>query len=86
MCRLRTSIRVAPGVSVHRFVALAVDAARTSPMSLEVICEKAGVNRDMLRRWAVGKRGPSIITLEAVLDVLGYEIIVRRKVSPPCDQ
>lgn len=45
------------------------------------ICEKAGVCYTTVKEWMNGRNGPTLMSLELVLDALGKELVIREKVS-----
>lgn len=44
-----------------------------------LISRKAGVDRRAIGKWIAGGRTPNVANLRAVLNVLGYDLIVREK-------
>jgi transcriptional regulator with XRE-family HTH domain len=63
----RTSIRV-----LRQFVVL----MDKDPRSYDVIAERAGITKQTLSYWRHGNRTPSAQTLEDVLQVLGYRLLM----------
>lgn len=44
------------------------------------LADMSGVANQTLQSWFGGTRGPTIANLRAVINALGYEITIRRKV------
>lgn len=44
-------------------------------VSQEDVAERAGVSSSAMRKWREGSRPPSLVDLEACLNVLGLEIV-----------
>jgi len=42
------------------------------------ICKRAGIHRETLRRWLRGDRTPSLLDFNAILQVAGYTLIIRK--------
>jgi len=53
----------------------AVDA---SGMSRYAICKASGVKQAAMSRFMAGKRGITLTTLDALADVLGLDLVVRK--------
>lgn len=45
--------------------------------SQEDVAERAGVSSSAMRKWRKGERAPNLLDIEAVLNALGLEIVVR---------
>jgi hypothetical protein len=41
-------------------------------------CRRAGIHRQTLRRWLRGDRTPSLLDFNAILQVAGYTLIIRK--------
>ena len=41
-------------------------------------CKRAGIHRETLRRWLRGERTPSLLDFNAILQVAGYSLIIRK--------
>ena len=46
--------------------------------SQELVAERAGVSSSTMRKWRRADRSPSLLQIEAVLNVLGYDLCIRR--------
>ena len=66
---------------VHPFVRF-LDDNRTIPMS--VLSERAGVSHNSINRWRLEGREPKLSDIEAVLNALGYDIVMVKRESA-CD-
>lgn len=57
-----------------------IDAIDASGKAENDIAGKAGVARGLIGNWRTGKRAPqALLAAEALLSVIGYEIVIRRK-------
>jgi len=50
-----------------------IAAQRTSQ---EIVADRAGVSSGALRKWRLAQRNPSLFQMEAVLNVLGFDLCV----------
>lgn len=48
-------------------------------ISISHIARKVGYNANSIGRWKSGRAAPSLIAAESIAEVLGYEIVLRRK-------
>ena len=46
--------------------------------SIPDICQEAGVNNSTLHNW-FSRHSPSVNNLNSVLNVMGYELVIRKK-------
>lgn len=57
-----------------------IDAIDASGKPETSIAQKAGVARGLIGHWRTGRRAPqALLAAEALLSVIGYEIVIRRK-------
>ncbi len=47
-------------------------------MSRYAICKASGVEQAVMSRFMAGKRGLTLTTLDALADVLGLDLVVRK--------
>jgi transcriptional regulator with XRE-family HTH domain len=47
--------------------------------SQQAVAEQAKVSASAMRRWRIGDREPSLQGIEAVINALGYELVIRRR-------
>ena len=45
--------------------------------SQQLVAERAGVSASTMRKWRQANRSPSLLQIEAVLNVLGYDLCIR---------
>lgn len=50
-------------------------------LSYQTIAKRAGFGQNAPGRWARGFGAPNILTAEALAEVLGYEIVLRKKTN-----
>lgn len=62
----------------HPFVRFIFEEINTQRASLAQVAERSGVTADGIRKWR-DQRGPRLGLVEAVLNCLGYELVIRRK-------
>lgn len=48
--------------------------------SQEDLAQKAGVSSSAMRKWRRGERNPRISELEAVVNAMGYRLVIREDV------
>lgn len=54
-------------------------AIEASSLSRYAICKAAGIDQAAMSRFMAGKSGLTTASLDALADVLGLEIVIRRK-------
>jgi len=45
----------------------------------ETLAQRSGVSASAMRKWRRGERNPRISELEAVVNTLGYKIVIRER-------
>jgi|TARA_R110000744_G_scaffold380337_1_gene500818 transcriptional regulator with XRE-family HTH domain len=59
-----------------------IELTNKSKMSSSQVCKKAGISINAITGWkashGVGQRNPSLRKVQAVLDALGYKLVVRK--------
>jgi hypothetical protein len=61
----------------HPFVRLIFEEVNRHKISIQDLADRSGVSADGIRKWR-SQRGCRLALVEAVLNSLGYEIVVRR--------
>lgn len=64
--------------NVHPIIKVMFEQANEQQASWKVIADRAGVDESAIAKWGVS-RSPRLANIEAVLNVLGYTITVKRK-------
>lgn len=64
--------------NIHPFIKFIYDHA---PSAIYDIADKAGISRTSILRWKNGT-SPRLMDLEAVLEVLGFELVIAKKHRP----
>lgn len=64
--------------SIHPFIKFVYDHA---PSAIYDIADKAGISRTSILRWKNGT-SPRLMDLEAVFEVLGFELVIAKKHRP----
>ena len=75
---MRSFRRLAIPRHAHPLVRQMTEIQNAEQMGMLDLAERSGVNKNTLSEWR--KRvTPSVANLEACLNVLGYELVIRRK-------
>ena len=69
------------GPGVHWMVKIIWNDIIAGDLSTEHLTKVSGVSRSIIRRWRNGRNAPRIENVEAVLNALGYELKVIKKVE-----
>ena len=64
---------------VHPFVHWMWNTMNDQAKSQQAVAEQAKVSASAMRRWRIGDREPSLQGIEAVINALGYELVIRRR-------
>ena len=54
-------------------------AIKSSGKTIAQISEKSGVNRNTISSWFYGKSSPTVFNAEAVLNTIGYTLILEKR-------
>ena len=73
--------KVPDGRGVHPIVRWIWKRINTDMWSQEDLAKKAGVSASAMRKWRIGARNPKISEIEAVINAMGYSLIIREKVD-----
>lgn len=68
-----------PVKSAHPLVHRLWTEMNDQQVSQEDVAARAGVSSSGMRKWRNGSRSPSLCDIEACLNVLGLEVIVREQ-------
>lgn len=68
-----------PIVTASKTLSGLILALHEQKLSYREVAKRAGFGLNAPTRWARGINAPNILTVEALAEVLGYEIILRRK-------
>ena len=72
--------KVIPNVQYSHWIAKMIwEEIMNNNYALSTISRESGVEERIVRRWRNGQFAPNIFCLEAILDVLGYELKVEKK-------
>ena len=63
--------------AVHPFIRFIWRKMNEELWSQEDLAKRAGVTSSAMRKWRRGERNPRISELEAVINALGYNLIIR---------
>lgn len=67
----------------NQIIADVVDITNKSKMSSAQVCKKAGIGISSITGWratyGTGQRNPSLRNIQAVLKVLGYKLVVKKR-------
>jgi ribosome-binding protein aMBF1 (putative translation factor) len=73
--------KVPEGKGVHPFVRWMWKRINADMWSQEDLAKRAGVSASAMRKWRNGARNPKISEIEAVINAMGYSLIIREKVD-----
>ena len=65
------------GKGIHPFVRWVWRRINADNWSQEDLAQKAGVTSSAMRKWRRGERNPRISELEAVINALGYRLLIK---------
>lgn len=68
-----------PTRPVHPTVQWVWEEINNRALSQHDVAAQAGVSSSAMRRWRAGEREPSYQGLEAVVNALGYELVLRKR-------
>jgi transcriptional regulator with XRE-family HTH domain len=68
---------VPEGRGVHRFVKFIWRRINRDEWSQEDVAAQSGVSSSTMRKWRRGDRNPRLSELEAVINTLGYELVLK---------
>lgn len=67
--------------SVHPFIRFIWSKMNEELWSQEDLAKRAGVTSSAMRKWRRGERNPRISELEAVINAMGYRLVIREKLE-----
>ncbi len=67
--------------AVHPFIRFIWRKMNEELWSQEDLAKRAGVTSSAMRKWRRGERNPRISELQAVINALGYDLVIREKVD-----
>ena len=73
--------KVPDGRGVHPFVRWMWKRINTDMWSQEDLAKRAGVSASAMRKWRIGARNPKISEIEAVINAMGFRLVIREKVD-----
>lgn len=79
MKRYQRSKEPAPNMAVHPIVRWIWHEMNRQRASQEDVAKRAGISSSAMRKWRQGINSPKLSDIEAVVNVLGSEIVVRYK-------
>jgi DNA-binding phage protein len=65
--------------AVHPFIHWMWNTMNDQARSQQDVADQAKVSASAMRRWRTGDREPSLQGIEAVINALGYELVIRRR-------
>lgn len=68
---------VPEGRGVHPFIRWIWRRINIDEWSQEDLAKKAGVSSNTIRKWRNGERNPRISELEAVINAMGFRLVIR---------
>jgi transcriptional regulator with XRE-family HTH domain len=69
------------GKGVHPFVRWIWKRMNIDEWEQELLAKRAGVTSSAMRKWRRGERNPRISELQAVINAMGYDLVIREKVD-----
>ena len=73
---------IPPPINTHPLVVRLVELMNENEVDTIDLCESAGVSHTSIHSWRI-KSNPNIANLEAVLNVLGYGLVIRKLDDAP---
>ena len=67
--------------NAHRFTKLFLELCNDQRIDMQSLADRSGVPVKTIRNWKQRYYNPQLANIEAVLDVLGYELVARKKVD-----
>lgn len=67
--------------AVHPFVRWIWRKMNEDMWSQEDLAKKSGVSSSCMRKWRRGERNPRIGELEAVINAMGYKLVIRDEID-----
>lgn len=69
------------GRGVHPFVRWIWRQVNEDMWSQEDLARKSGVSASAMRKWRKGERNPRISELEAVINAMGYKLVIKEDIG-----
>ena len=69
----------AKGRAVHPFVIWMWEEINAQRVSQEDVAERSGISSSAMRKWRVGIQAPSLLAMEAIINTLGYELVIKER-------
>lgn len=69
----------AKGRAVHPFVIWMWEEINAQRVSQEDVAERSGISSSAMRKWRVGIQAPSLLAMEAIVNTLGYELVIKER-------
>lgn len=66
------------GAAIHWSVRAMWEEIISSDLCLYDVAKVSGVSRDAMRHWKYGVYGPKIDNIEAVLNAIGYRLVIEK--------
>ena len=73
--------KVVENKAVHPFIRFIWRKMNEELWSQEDLAKRAGVTSSAMRKWRRGERNPRISELQAVINAMGYDLVIREKVD-----
>lgn len=80
MMRQHQRQKIPAGRSVHPFVRWIWKRVNIDEWSQEDLAERSGVSSSAMRKWRRGDRNPRISELEAVINAMGFRLVIKEDV------
>jgi transcriptional regulator with XRE-family HTH domain len=71
--------KIPEGRGVHPFVKFIWRKINEELWSQEDVAVQSGVSSSAMRKWRLGDRNPRISELEAVINTLGYKLVLKER-------
>lgn len=79
--RYTRSKPINPESDIHPLVQWVWSKMAEKKLTHEFVADKAGVRATTLRNWARGRTRPSLADIEAVVNVIGFDISIKKSAS-----
>ena len=67
------------GRAVHPFVVWMWKEINHQRASQEDVATRSGISSSAMRKWRTGLQAPTLVAMEAIINTLGYDLVIRSK-------
>ena len=67
------------GRAIHPFIHWLWREMNRQQVSQEDIAARSGISSSAMRKWRTGQQAPTLAAIQAVIQVLGHDIVIRER-------